>query len=320
MAMSLEKRTANFFKKLYTVHGDKYDTVNVNYVNNTTEIELICATHGKFNITPMSLLAGGNCQKCGYEKRAKANNTFGSIEELEEELHRVHNHKFKYIIKSASVNHQISVICPIHGLYETQAYIHLTSGCRKCFNASEKSLKRTTEEYIFEAKQIHGNRFDYSLTKYNGVKNTIDIICYKHGVFTQNAGEHLYGNGCSKCSSSKGENKIIEFLNNAKIDFIFQKSFNQLKSKKKLRYDFFIPTANTIIEFDGIQHFKKVNFSGKFTEEELIENLRNIQYYDSLKNAFASENNINLIRINYLDIDNINEILSSYFSLYISRI
>ena len=56
--------------------------------------------------------------------------------------------------------------------------------------------KLTTEEFIEKSKLIWGDKYDYSLADYVNSSLKIDIICKKHGVFTQRASAHLDGQGC----------------------------------------------------------------------------------------------------------------------------
>ena len=61
-------------------------------------------------------------------------------------------------------------------------------------------MKRlTTEEFIQKAKQIHGNKYDYSQTVYVNGLSKIKIICSVHGVFEQRAYAHLSGQSCPHC-------------------------------------------------------------------------------------------------------------------------
>ena len=65
---------------------------------------------------------------------------------------------------------------------------------------------------------------------------------------------------------SKGENKIIDILNRAGVRFEREKTFSDLRGGK-FRYDFYIPNAhgaNSIIEFNGEQHYEYV---GKFYKD-----------------------------------------------------
>ena len=59
--------------------------------------------------------------------------------------------------------------------------------------------KMTTEEFIARAKQVHGDKYDYSLVVYVNAHTKIKIICPVHGVFEQTPDKHLRGQGCGKC-------------------------------------------------------------------------------------------------------------------------
>lgn len=60
--------------------------------------------------------------------------------------------------------------------------------------------KLTTEEFIERAKEIHGDRYDYSKVVYKNVRDKVCIICPIHGEFYQTPNIHFRGNGCSECS------------------------------------------------------------------------------------------------------------------------
>ena len=66
--------------------------------------------------------------------------------------------------------------------------------------------KLTTEEFIERAREVHGDRYDYSQTVYRKSKETVDIICPIHGLFQQTAISHLCGHGCYKCGTISGHN------------------------------------------------------------------------------------------------------------------
>ena len=61
----------------------------------------------------------------------------------------------------------------------------------------------TTESFIEEAKEIYGDRYDYSRVEYKNRDHRVTIICPVHGEFQVYAREHLDGKGCPKCE--KGE-------------------------------------------------------------------------------------------------------------------
>ena len=76
--------------------------------------------------------------------------------------------------------------------------------------------KMTTEEFIERAKQVHGDKYDYSKVEYVGSKIKVSIICPVHGEFLQTPGCHLNGKGCHFCSNNK-KLTTEEFIQKAKL-------------------------------------------------------------------------------------------------------
>ena len=66
----------------------------------------------------------------------------------------------------------------------------------------------TTESFIAEAKEIYGNRYDYSKVDYKNREHRVIVTCPVHGDFQVYAREHLDGKGCPKCE--KGEKFIAK--------------------------------------------------------------------------------------------------------------
>lgn len=66
----------------------------------------------------------------------------------------------------------------------------------------------TTESFIAEAKEIYGDRYDYSKVNYKNRDHRVVVTCPIHGDFQVYAREHLDGKGCPKCE--KGEKFITK--------------------------------------------------------------------------------------------------------------
>ena len=75
------------------------------------------------------------------------------------------------------------------------------------------------------------------------------------------------------------------------ISYIREKWFDDCRGEtgRVLPFDFFLPDYNTIIEFDGEQHF-----TPKFNKETFEATVKN----DKIKNDFCLTKNIKLIRNN----------------------
>ncbi len=92
----------------------------------------------------------------------------------------------------------VKIICMIHGEFEIKAKYHLQKnrGCKICSG----SHRRTQEEFIEDATKKHNGKYDYSLVKFEKMKDMITIICKIHGEYVQEARHHLNdGNGCTDC-------------------------------------------------------------------------------------------------------------------------
>jgi len=80
--------------------------------------------------------------------------------------------------------------------------------------------KLTTEEFIKKARNMHGNKYDYSKTDYILSNIKICIICQIHGEFYQKPGDHLNGRGCYKCGKKRAGKVLTsttaKFINKAK--------------------------------------------------------------------------------------------------------
>ena len=74
--------------------------------------------------------------------------------------------------------------------------------------------KKTIENFINKAIIKHGNKYDYSISIYKGWNENIDILCPKHGKFTQKVNLHIHGGyGCDKCARDAKKLTKEEFLN-----------------------------------------------------------------------------------------------------------
>ena len=95
------------------------------------------------------------------------------------------------------------------------------------------------------------------------------------------------------CLVSNGEEEIAKILKDNNINFIRQKTFPDLQYKSLLRFDFYLPEINFIIEYNGIQHYQPVKFFGG--EESFNET----KIRDELKRQYCLQNNINYLVIKF---------------------
>jgi very-short-patch-repair endonuclease len=306
------EKTKIFIRKALRKHGDRYDYFNVNYINAHTKIEIICRVEGHkpFLIAPFKHTDRKHgCSICGGKRRL-------TTEEFIKRANKIHGEgtydysKVKYINMSS----EVIITCSKHGDFPQTPQTHLHGGGCKLCGIEKRANKRkiTFEEFIKRARKIHGNKYDYSKAEYENVTTPIIIICPKHKPFKQTPENHMQGQGCPSCNESKGEMKIRIFLTSNNIEFEREKRFDDCKNKKSLPFDFYVPTYNLCIEFDGEQHFIPHSFKFKKENEDIkLENLKLVQKRDQIKNDYCKEKGINLLRIRYDE--NVEEKLTEYF-------
>lgn len=117
--------------------------------------------------------------------------------------------------------------------------------------------------------------------------------------------------GCPKCHFSQLESLVSKFLDNNNIQYIAQYQFDDCQYKKALKFDFFIPKNNILIECQGIQHYPKKYIKSQFAKSRRHskKDIQIIQKRDKIKKQYCKNNHITLLQIPYWEIDNIDNIL-----------
>ena len=257
--------TNGFIEKARAVHGDRYDYSKVEYVNSKTKVCITCPEHGEFWQLPMSHLI----QKSGCPKCAGMDCT---TEDFIKKAREVHGDEYDYsLTKYEKAHKKVCITCREHGeFWQTPSKHLLGQGCKKCSDA-KKSLveKLTTDEFVERAKEIHGDRYDYSSSIYDGAKSGIVIGCNIHGHFIQKPNDHLSGHGCPVCGKnmSISEIEIKEYVESLGIVC----TVNDRSVLDGMEIDIFVPSHRVGIEFDGLywhsELYKDKNYHLRKTEE-----------------------------------------------------
>jgi hypothetical protein len=74
--------------------------------------------------------------------------------------------------------------------------------------------RKTTKDFIQKAKEIHGDKYDYSLVEYIDSKTKLKIICPSHGIFEQKSNQHFNTQGCPKCTIEKTSKLLRNTIDN----------------------------------------------------------------------------------------------------------
>jgi len=211
------KTTAQFIADAKKVHGDKYDYSKVNYNTAKDLITIICSEHGEFEKSPNKHLGGQGCQLCAKENMLleirKTTAQFIS------DAQKIHSDKYDYSkVNYTNSNTDVIITCSIHGDFEQRASHHLMgSGCRLCAKEnSGRKRRKTTDQFIAEAKEIHGDKYDYSKVNYTNCHINVIIICLEHGDFEKSPSHHLSGQGCQLCAKDRVRKTQEQFIAEAK--------------------------------------------------------------------------------------------------------
>jgi len=275
-------------------------------------IEAFCTKHNyTFSAIPGSLLKSHcGCKYCGIEYvsscKFKGNERF--LSELSEKAPNV-----EPLEEYVSATTKISVKCKKCGHTWKSRPDSLLHGneCKKCAMRYVQNLKiKSHEQFMKEIEERNANAGTFVvLGKYEHGEKRIDCKCLKCGRHWMARPQSLVtkngSSACPYCFASKGETRIRIYFDNRDIEYVQQKTFPNLVGDRgvSLRYDFYLPSYNLLIEYQGQFHDHTVSYQ---TDEEF--DLR--KRYDKYKRDYARTHNIELFEIWYWDFDRIEEILN----------
>lgn len=256
-----------------------------------------CSIHDiKWKASPDNILAGHYCKMCGNSKIAE---TFTKTKDQYTEQLKNKNIVCigKYVNSTTKVRHK----CLIDG-YEWDiqpSQILNGRGCPKCSN----HVCKNQEYFVNEVKSI--NPHVEVIGEYINAKTKIEFRCKKCNYKWYTTPDViLIGCGCPLCKESHGERQITDWLEKNNISFEYQKKFNDCKYIRVLPFDFYLPDYNTIIEYDGEQHYRPINYFGG------LEEFNKTVIRDKIKTDYCNNKGYTLLRITYKD--DINTILNNY--------
>lgn len=301
------KRTIQQVKDdLYKVHGNKIVLAKDAHYSGTAYPIRVHCTVCNFEWSPryVDLLAGHGCPNCyGTVKR--------NTKSYQAKLDKLYGHVYEVLSPYIDSSSKIKVKhLPCGNVWSPVAdELIQREACSKCHK------QKTLAEFKKELYDLVGDEY-VALSKTGD--NTY-MIRHSCGLEYEYNGSKILHNGqrCPRCTSmSCGEVLVSEVLDKYNIKYIYQKSFNDLRYKKKLRFDFYLPTLNTCIEYDGKQHFQPVEYFGG------LKTLKGGKIRDNLKDYYCHINRINLIRIPYTfnTISKVDKYIKSHIGIIKNRV
>jgi len=202
-SIKLRKPFKEFEEEAIKKFGASFIYKQQDYTTMKKAMLITCVLHGEFNTTPFAHLksATGACESC---KLLQETEKFK--QQLITNSKRIHNNKYTYAnVIYINTDTEVAITCPEHGDFLQVPENHLSGrGCSKCAIVHRaKKHNLTTEEFISNAKAVHGDLYDYSITKYIKGDVSLEVLCKKHGAFSVLPGNHISNqSGCPQCATS----------------------------------------------------------------------------------------------------------------------
>lgn len=210
-----------FIRRARAKWGYRFDYSQSTYVNTHTPLLITCLRHKEsYFQAPSNHYTWTGCKKCASE--TLSNQSSFSQSQYVDLVRQIHGDLYEYG-EYKGMSSTITIYCQIHGPFNQIANDHRNgSKCPKCAATERGVLIRITpDNFISRCEIVHNFKYIYSRTKYVRMCDEISILCPTHGLFQQNAGAHLGGHGCPKCSLEKqAQEKLLsteEFVGKARV-------------------------------------------------------------------------------------------------------
>lgn len=287
--MTKRKTHEEFVQDVYNLVGDEY-TVLGKYTLSKNKI-LLRHNHckNKWETKANNFISGQRCPECS--------NNFKSTDTFKSEVKALSNDTLDVLGEYVNCTTHVLMRCKIHNHTFKSSPTNVLRGKKVCTKCNAEYLsevqRKSDAQFCEELKQRHKGAIVCE-EPYINTHTKLRFRCLVcDSAFSAEPNAVLRISGCPTCATSKGEITIREYLAANNVKFESQRTFDDCKHVRPLPFDFYIPSHNLLIEYDGKQHYAPVDFFGGLEgfEYQLLR--------DSIKNNFAKENGIVLLRIPY---------------------
>ena len=270
------------------------------YINSSIKIPHCHLECGHvWQVAPNSFINGGaRCPKCTRLKKTDA--------QFKAEVFDIIGDEYSFLEPYNGYDKKIRArhnTCGFVWELSPNNFLHNKARCPICVN-NKRIENRSPNNYRKEVAEVSNGEYKV-LEDYINTTEKLKHLHIECGHVWEISPHGFINSGtrCPNCLYSRGEKAVADILDSLSIEYIREHTFEYLGRK---RYDFFIPSLNIAIEYDGEQHFMPVRYWGG---EEYLESVRQS---DALKNDFCDFMEIDLLRIPYWEFDNIDEIVANF--------
>ncbi len=295
----------SFVDELFKQYGEEYSMLG-DFKNLTTKTLFRHNDCGFEFYKQPGLLIGKNkqgCPACSYKKAGESLRL--SHDEFKIRVMEALGPEYEIIGAYKTTEDKVEMRHSVCGkTYESKAnHIMRGHGCPYCNSgrkdaelARQRLFETRGSEYAIIGEYINGAaKLTFKHTKCGKAfkASYSDIINQKAG--------------CPHCKESRGEEKIRAFLESKGIRHEQQYKDDRCRNVRALRFDFACFDSKEqlacLIEFDGLQHDNSIEYFGGDDGYKYRRKL------DAIKDSFCVDNNINLIRIKYSQMGDVEKIL-----------
>lgn len=289
------------------------------YINNSEKIEVICTECKTPYFTTFAEISTKNRVRCG----ACGNKAGGEAQLISYDKIKSTIEKEGCILLSKEykgANEPLEILCSCGKHNFTTSYVGFRHGKKKC----DYCVGQIRWDYLKVKEFVESNSDCILLsTKYINTHTKLDFLCSCGNKFSVDwhdfYDDKRKKRHCSECSTdSILEQTCIEILNKYKVDFEYQKIYPDCKfpeTNGQLKYDFYLPVYNLILETHGYQHDHPSKFCSTMTDEEAEFELIKRKERDKFKEEYAIKNNYDFMVIWYYEIRKMEEIIKSKLKL-----
>ena len=209
--MPAKKTRAQFIADARSKYGDDYDYSRVEYVDSKTRITIFCRRHQRWfdDATPNTHLSKHkSCKHCEFERRSAVRHS--NTREFIEKAIKKHGATYGYDRVDYQGNKKyVDIWCNKCADYFPQSpNSHLNGhGCDTCGQKRASYNRRLGKaKWVERCITMHGLKYDYSLVPDDLMVtgDKVKIVCPvdDHPPFEQDANNHQWGSGCSRCSKN----------------------------------------------------------------------------------------------------------------------
>lgn len=267
-------------------------------------IKFICPKHRQYGVQEMPynnmkrVVVG--CQHC-----------IGRNDDEEDVLREMYesNPSMKILESYKGRTKKIKMLCLTHNVISNKTPNEVINGkgCYYC-GLDKLSKHQKIAEDVF-LQRLH-NKYPHILLNkgYDCITSDADFHCYICDCNWVDKASYVLRRGCPICDSTSMEKEIGKILTKHNINYKTQYSFADCKDQRALPFDFYLTDYNILIEYDGQQHYRPVNFGG-IDDKRANQNFETTCLHDSIKTSYCEINKIPLLRIPYWESENVESII-----------